>query len=145
MAMLATLAVLAPAPAPGAAEAEADVLARPILRGKLFAQEDFVRKSVSAAMARFALRAQDVAGKEARRALPAGATVRAADVGAPTLVRRGEAVSLVMRSGRLTIAALGRALGDGAAGGLVRVVNLATDRTLDAHVIAAGTAEVRAP
>lgn len=124
---------------------EADVLVRPVARGEVLAREDFVRKGVNAATARFALRAQDAAGKEARRALALGATVRAGDIGAPMLVRRGEGVALVMRSGRLTITAPGRALGDGAVGGAVRVVNLATERTLDARVTGPGAAEVDAP
>lgn len=136
------LALMAAAPAQ---VVEADVLARSISRGEVLAHEDFVRGAASPAAARFALRAQDAAGKEARRALPAGATLRASDIGPPTLVRRGEALTLTLRSGRLTISAPGRALTDGAAGGLVRVVNLATDRTLEAHITAPGLAEVRAP
>jgi flagella basal body P-ring formation protein FlgA len=131
--------------AAAAGAAEADVLVRPVARGEVLASADFERGYVPAATARFALRGADAAGKEARRALPAGASVRASDIGPPTLVRRGEGVTLVMRSGRLTITAPGRALGDGAAGGAVRVVNLATDRTLDARVMGPGAAEVDAP
>ena len=131
--------------AAAAAAAEVDVLVRPVARGEVLAAADFERAPVPAATARFALRGADAVGKEARRALALGATVRASDIGPPILVRRGEGVTLMMRSGRLTITAPGRALGDGAAGGAVRVVNLATDRTLDARVTGPGAAEVDAP
>lgn len=145
MGFIAGLAAFAPVPALCAAEMEADVLARPIARGEILGAEDFTRKGVTTAAARFALRAEDAAGKEARRALPAGLTLRASDIGPPTLIHRGDAITLMLRTGRLTITAPGRALADGGAGAAIRVANLANDRTLDARVVAAGSAEVSAP
>ena len=103
------IAVLLMAAAAGGA-AEVDVLVRPVARGEVLAAADFERASVPAATARFSLRGADAVGKEARRALALGATVRASDIGPPILVRRGEGVTLMMRSGRLTITAPGSAL-----------------------------------
>jgi flagella basal body P-ring formation protein FlgA len=54
------------------------------------------------------------------------------------LVKRGEPVSLTIRSGTLLIRAQGRALSDGRRGDLVRVVALPTSRTLDGVVEANG-------
>lgn len=136
------LALLATAAGGGA---EADVLVRTIARSEILAREDFVRQNVAPAAARYALRAEDAAGKETKRAIPAGTALRASDIGPPTLIRRGDGISLVYRDGRLTITTQGKALSDGSAGAAIRIVNLASDRTLDARVLSAGTAEVSAP
>jgi flagella basal body P-ring formation protein FlgA len=137
------LALLAAAAASGGAEA--DVLARPVSRGDILAQKDFIHQSTTPAAARYSLRAEDAAGKEAKRAIAAGVPLRASDIGPPTLIRRGDAISLVYRDGRLTITSPGKALSDGSAGAAIRIVNLASDRTLDARVLSADTAEVNAP
>ncbi|MCH4152629.1 MAG: flagellar basal body P-ring formation chaperone FlgA [Sphingobium sp.] len=121
---------------------EADVLVRPVARGEILRQDDFTRQGMSPAAARYALRAEEAAGKEAKRALPVGIALRASDIGPPTLIRRGDAITLLFRDGRLTISAPGKALSAGSAGAPIRIVNLASDRTLDARVLAAGTAEV---
>jgi flagella basal body P-ring formation protein FlgA len=57
------------------------------------------------------------------------------------LVRRGEPVTLRLQSGSLTIATAGRALADGQRGARVRVVALATRRTLEG--IVEGPGEIR--
>jgi flagella basal body P-ring formation protein FlgA len=57
------------------------------------------------------------------------------------LVRRGEPVTLRLRQGALTIATAGRSLGEGGKGERVRVVALATRRTLEGVV--EGPGEVR--
>lgn len=123
-------------------QVEADVLVRAVARGETVRAGDFERRSVPAAQTRFALRAEDAIGKEARRMLPAGVPLRASDVAPPTLVHRGDTVTLSLRSGPLSISAPGRALDNAGGGEVVRVVNLATSRTLDGRVRAAGEVEV---
>ncbi len=80
------------------------------------------------------LEAESVAGMTARRALQPGAPLRASDVAPPRLVKRGESVTIVLRDGTLELTALGRALENGAKGDVVRVVNSASGRSLDARV-----------
>ncbi len=125
--------------------AEADVLVRTVARGEILAQEDFIRQNTTPATARYALRAEDAAGKEAKRAIAAGTALRASDIGPPTLIRRGDAISLVYRDGLLTITTPGKALSDGSAGAAIRIVNPASDHMLDARVLSAGAAEVSVP
>lgn len=110
------------------------VLARAITKGELIAADDFSIEERSAAQARGGIPARDAMGKEAARNLPSGTVLRASDVIEPQLVRRGEPVTINVRSGGLTIATAGRALGSGAAGDFVRVVSLSTNRTLDGVV-----------
>lgn len=78
--------------------------------------------------------AQRLVGREALRPLWPGRPVRAADLGTPRLVRRGETLTLVLRRPGLEITAVGRALDDGAAGEVVRVMNLDSRRVVRARV-----------
>ncbi|MEZ5711671.1 MAG: flagellar basal body P-ring formation chaperone FlgA [Sphingobium sp.] len=142
------LAALSPAAHAQPASAplmEGDVLVRAVSRGEILRAEDFETRAMPAAQLRFALRAEHADGMEARRTLAAGAILRASDVTQPALVRRGDAVVLTLVKGRLKITAPGKALGDGASGEAVRVVNLATSKTIDAHVLARGEVGVVAP
>lgn len=138
-ALLSTAAHAAP-PAP----VEVPVLQNPVARGALLEAEDFALDTRSAAQARGALAVDKAVGREASRNLAAGSIVRATDVIVPRLVRRGEPVSVTVRSGSLAIATPGRALASGAAGDLVRVVILSTNRTLDGVVESAGKVRIAA-
>lgn len=133
------------APPARAEESFADVLVRPVPRGTLLVAEDFERRAVPTSQVRMAVRALDAIGQEARRALAAGMTLRAGDIGPAALVRRGEEVRLHVVAGALRISARGRALDDGGRGARVRVVNLATARTLEGRVLGAGQVGIAAP
>ncbi|QHL91722.1 flagellar basal body P-ring formation protein FlgA [Sphingomonas changnyeongensis] len=139
--LLAGMAGAAPGVVPPAAPlASAFVLARPVERGEIIATTDFVAQDVPASQTTGALAANAAAGMEATRRLNAGAVVRSGDVMAPRLVRRGEPVTLRVRSGALTITAQGRALSDGRRGDVVRVV-APSNKTLEGAVD--GPASVR--
>ena len=125
--------------------AEAAVLARGVLRGETLAADDFTTTERSAAQVRGTLSAAQAAGKEVLRNLPAGMVVRASDLVVPRLVRRGEPVTIKVRSGGLTIATGGRALGSGGMGDMVRVVSTSTNRTLDGVVEGSGAVRVTTP
>lgn len=121
---------------------EAPVLAHAVERGELLSATDFTIEALAVASARGALAPGEAAGMEANRRLSAGSVVRSGDLVRPRLVRRGEPVSLSIRSGSLTITAPGRALSSGAEGDLVRVVSTATNRTLDGTVEADGRVRI---
>lgn len=124
------------------ATVDAPVLAHVVERGELLSAGDFTTAQLSTASARGATAPADAAGMEANRRLQAGAVVRSGDLIPPQLVRRGEPVSLSVRSGSLSITAPGRALSSGAAGDMVRVVNTVTSRTLDGIVEAGGRVRI---
>ncbi|WP_114228907.1 MULTISPECIES: flagellar basal body P-ring formation chaperone FlgA [Sphingomonas] len=113
------------------------VLAHDVERGDLLSASDFVLDERPTPVGPIAGPGQ-VLGKEALRHLAAGSVVKASDVAEPRLVKRGEPVTLVIRSGSLLIRAQGRALGDGRKGDLVRVVATPTNRTLDGMVEGSG-------
>lgn len=120
------------------------VLARPVDRGELLSPADFVEEDKPASAGVGALSPAAVKGMEATRRLMPGAVVRANDVMAPRMVRRGEPVTLKVRQGGLTITAQGRALSDGRRGDIVRVVATPTNRTLEGAVEGPGAVRIAA-
>ena len=82
-------------------------------------------------------------GQEARVALYPGRPVHAADVGAPALVDRNDVVTLVFVTSGLSITTEGRALGRGAAGERIRVMNLASRATVTGVIRPDGQIEVK--
>lgn len=121
---------------------ETPVLARTVEKGELLAASDFAIEPRSAGSARGAMSARAAAGLEAARRLMAGAPVRSADLMRPQKVRRGEAVTISLRAGPLSITTQGRALSGGGIGDPVRVVSLSTNRTLDAVVEGSGRVRI---
>lgn len=139
--LLLASAALAPSPP----TAETPVLARTVERGEALSLSDFTTAALSPATARGAIPPQEATGREATRRLAAGNPVRVGDIVAPRIVRRGEAVTIALVSGALRITSSGRSLSDGERGEAVRVVNLSTNRTLDALVEAPGQVRIMAP
>lgn len=86
---------------------------------------------------------QVATGQQLRRPLAAGAVLTPSDAESPRLVRRGDAVTLIGRSGGIEIRAGGTALGDGAQGERVRVRNDSSRRTVEGMVSGPGLVEVR--
>lgn len=82
-------------------------------------------------------------GREARITIYAGRPLRPEDLGPPTLVDRNQHVTLLYRSGALTISAEGRALARGGAGDEIRVMNTASKATVIATISDAGDAVVQ--
>jgi len=120
------------------APVETPVLARIVERGAVITEEDFTVQALPASQARGAMSAKAAGGMEAARRLTAGTVVRANDIIPPRLVRRGEPVTIYVRSGGLLISTSGRALDNGGRGDHVRVVANSTNRTLDAEVEGSG-------
>lgn len=80
-------------------------------------------------------------GQLARRMLVPGTVITARDLVAPPVVRRGDAVALVARSGGIEVRVEGRALGNAAIGERVNVENVATRRIVQARARAPGEVE----
>ena len=83
-------------------------------------------------------------GRETRVAVYAGRPLRYADIGAPALVSRNEVVTLIYVSGGLAISTEGRAMGRGAEGEMIRVINLSSRTTVSGRVGADGAIYVGA-
>jgi flagella basal body P-ring formation protein FlgA len=128
--LAAGLAAAAPAPA----AAETLVAARTVRAQTILGPEDL---AVLPEAVPGALRAPEQAlGLEARTILYAGRPIRPDDLGPPAVVERNAPVTVLYQRGALSIAAEGRALGRGAAGDRLRVMNLAS-RTIVTGTVAA--------
>lgn len=125
-------------------EADVVVLTSPVRVGQPIdaAQLAVQRRDVGASGAGMADPSQ-VAGRIARRALPAGAVVSAGDLadGAGAL-KRGDPVVLVSKAGGIEVRMGGRALGSALPGAVVAVENLQSRRIVRGRVIGEGLVEV---
>lgn len=80
-----------------------------------------------------------VIGMEAVVSIYPGRPIRPQDVRQQAVVERNEIISLIFRRGGLFIQTEGRALGRGAAGERLRVMNLASRKTVSGHIRADGS------
>lgn len=121
---------------------EIAVLTRQIAAGEEITAADVAFLEVSAAPGGALTDPADLIGRAARRALAPDRPVRAADLRTPVLVRKGGPVTLVYEIGGVRVTARGRALADAGAGEAVKVVNIQSNRTIDAVAEADGLARV---
>jgi flagella basal body P-ring formation protein FlgA len=123
------------------------VLTRAIARGAVIeaGDIDWVQLPANRVNAQIITDTQSLIGMAARRPLRADAPLRGYDIEAPVIIARGEIVSLIFRSGPLTLSARARAMEDGAQGELIRFVNLQSNRTVEAVADGPGRARVTGP
>jgi flagella basal body P-ring formation protein FlgA len=126
----------------GAVSALVAVTAAPVAAGQMLAPDNVTleRRDVSTVTDSISS-LETASGQAARRSLRAGELLRQAQLSAPLLVKRGEAVLMVARHEHAEISTSGEALDAGAAGALVRVRNLANGRVVRMRVTGAGTVE----
>lgn len=72
----------------------------------------------------------DLIGKAAHRTLRAGEPVRLRDLGDPSLVEKGQTVTMILRTPLMTLTAKGRAMENGPMGATVRVQNMRSNKTV---------------
>lgn len=124
----------------GPVSAESLIAARAIIGSSIVGEADIrvARRKIEGALTDPA----SVVGREARVTIYAGRPIRAGDLRAPALIERNDIVRLRYRSGGLVIEADGRALGRGAAGERISVMNLTSRTTLSGLVRENGYVEV---
>lgn len=79
-------------------------------------------------------------GMTARRVILAGRPIKTSEMIAPKLIERGEIVTLTLNVGTMALTTQAKALQNGAKGDIIRVVNTASNKTLQA--IITGTNQV---
>lgn len=84
----------------------------------------------------------DVVGKRLARSVNQGQLILRNHLESPKMVRRGTLVTLVVEQGALKVTARGVALEDGEMGKIIRVKNLASEKTVFARVMDASTVRV---
>jgi flagellar basal body P-ring formation protein FlgA len=94
------------------------------------------------------IRAKDIAGniimvgQSPRRGIAAGKMLTANDIVAPVSVKKGEMVTVILKTGVLSLTMQAKALQSGATGDTIRIINTNSNRALDATVTGAQTVTV---
>ena len=123
---------------------EVVVTKRPIGRYKMITEDDIClqKRDMSNLSSNIITNSEDVLGKRAKRAINAKTVLRADLVEFPSLVRRGDIVSIIAESDSLRITALGEVKEKGRKGQRVRVVNLDSKKGIYARVLDSNTVVV---
>lgn len=120
--------------------AEILVPARTIRAKEIIGAQDLVPKSADVPGA--VAHPDEIIGQEARVALYPGRPIRFSDIGPPAIVDRNDVVPLIFNHGGLTITTEGRAMGRGATGEIIRVMNLSSRSTVTGRIRPDGSIEV---
>lgn len=117
------------------------VLATPVARGEIVSEADLTvqKRRIVSDLVGFISDKEDIVGKEAKRNLVSGKSLRFGDLKAPVLVERGQIVDIVSGIGGLTVAMEGKALASGGRGDRVAVANTRTGKRLEGVVSASGS------
>ncbi|WP_193222221.1 flagellar basal body P-ring formation chaperone FlgA [Alkalilimnicola sp. S0819] len=120
-------------------------LSRNLPRGAMLKESDLqpLRQNIAALPHGYFTDAAELVGMELRRPLRAGAVVSPGAVKAPTLVRRGQNVRLVVESGGVRISSQLEALQDGAEGELIRLKNPRSGRIVQGRVSGRDTVRIK--
>ena len=82
----------------------------------------------------YALQTADLVGMTPRRSLTSDRPVRISDLEKPKLVEKGDAITMVLKQGPLSLTAKGKAMDSGAKGDTIRVMNTSSRRMVEARV-----------
>ena len=122
-------------------------LARPMVPGEIIGAADiaWIAIDIGRLPAGQVMDARDLIGRTPRRPVRAQESLRPVDLEIPVVVHRNDTVLIVLEAPGMTLTAQGKALEDGGRGEMIRVVNIQSNRTIDATVEAAGQVGLAAP
>lgn len=122
------------------------VLTRAYERGEIIAESDIAYiESAEARAGRYILDGATLAGKEAKRPLAAETPLRATDVAAPVLIKKGALVTVTFAAEGLRLTHQGVAMNAGAEGDVISIQNVQSDRVLKGVVAGQNLVRVAAP
>lgn len=118
------------------------VAAAPVGPGKALAESDVTleRRDVTNLPDPIGI-VDDAIGQTSRRSLRAGDVLRASQLAAPIVVKRGDPVTMTARQDGIEVSMGGEALDAGARGAVVRVKNSASGQVVRMRVLDAGTVQ----
>jgi flagella basal body P-ring formation protein FlgA len=123
------------------------VLARPMAPGEKVAAGDVTWTAIASAAfpAGDIMDPQEMIGRTPRRPLTAGQPLRPVDLQVPIVIKRNDPVLIVLERPGIYLTAEGKALDEGGRDAVIRVVNVQSNRTIDATVLESGKVAVRTP
>jgi flagella basal body P-ring formation protein FlgA len=124
---------------------ETATLVRTMARGEIVRQADVViERRPKAEVAGEPITTEQVVGFALKRALRSGQAIRQADLMKPEVVQRNETVIIVYEVPGIFLTVRGKALEAGAAGDLISVLNVQSNRTVQATVTGPGRVTIAA-
>ncbi len=112
------------------------VLKTPIRRGDMITRnmvkiidvrQDYITDTM-------ALNAEDLIGMTPRKILRADAPIDMIELSKPTIISRGDLVTMQLKNGPIQITAIAKAMESGVKGDIIRLMNMDSKRTLEAKV-----------
>jgi flagella basal body P-ring formation protein FlgA len=124
---------------------QASVLTRALNRGETIKSSDVMtERRPKHELAGETVSLASAIGLAAKRPLRSGAVLQSSDLMKPELVQRNESVTIVYEAPGILLTVRGKALEAGAAGDLVNVLNIQTNRTVQTTVVGHGRVSVSA-
>lgn len=123
------------------------VLAHPMTPGEKVVAGDVTWTAVASAAfpAGDIMDPQEMIGRTPRHPLAAGQPLRPVDLQVPIVIKRNDPVLIVLERPGLYLTAEGKALDEGGRDAVIRVVNVQSNRTIDAIILESGKVAVRTP
>ncbi|WP_417680434.1 flagellar basal body P-ring formation chaperone FlgA [Roseibium sp.] len=123
---------------------EVSALIQPLSRGAIVRPEDLttVRLARGSVPARALTDTDEILGLAARSNLRANSPLTRNDFERPTVIPRGEKVTIIYQLPGMKLTTRGQALEDGAAGDVIDIMNLQSRRKISATVISGGQVRV---
>jgi flagella basal body P-ring formation protein FlgA len=120
------------------------VATRPLTRGSILASDDIIlAESDTGLLPRgYIVATEHAVGQKLRRAIKAGDPITPGLLETPTMIRRGQKVSLEARSGGLSVRMAGIAKSDGILGQVIEFENQSSKRPVQAIVRSPQSAEI---
>jgi flagella basal body P-ring formation protein FlgA len=120
------------------------VVTRPMKRGHVLLKNDLelATRDLSTLRSSYLTDSEQAVGKTLRRSISSGTMLSTSMLASPRIIRRGQAVTLVSRTGGLQVRATGKALMDGASGQRIRVQNKTSKKVVEGVVISAGVVQI---
>ncbi len=120
------------------------VATTPITKGSIIHPNHITMQTVDIANFRTpGLDSREVVGKRAKRSIKAGSVIERSKIEFPPLVKRGQLVKVLLRSGDMHLSATGIARMNGKMNEIIRVQNSSSKKLIFCQVIAPGLVEVK--
>ncbi len=140
-------AIFFPAMASATGEIEVPALAQPLRQGDTITANDiiYIPAKSSRLGASAILDAADLIGKTPRRPLQAERPLRTSDVEVPSIIRKGDVVTITWKKDGIILTTRGRAMDNAGENEMLRLSNTATSRIVEARAISSSEAVILAP
>ncbi|VAW63981.1 Flagellar basal-body P-ring formation protein FlgA [hydrothermal vent metagenome] len=118
--------------------------AQPLTRGHILQKSDLIEGEENLGQLKYGFftETQNLLGKQLTRRLPQNKIIKANYIKSPTLIKRGELVSIIAENSGYSVKMTGTAMMNGARGERIRVKNLSSKRIIEGIVKASGVVSI---